>query len=270
MMRVRSFQALSVAVAVILPAVAWGQMIRRSAPPQRMGGEIRVPTVRRGSSQPPIRMGSLPQYSNPMIIYENYSYGGYPYGGYPYGGYPYGGGRPYTACSYGSYCSGYTSNIVGNTFSFVHVHSTYVGRPWVVAYAAPVYTKVWSPGPAKIWSPTTGAPAAPAIAPAAPQPFAASADSGGRVMRIESASDSVVRVTWAGTTSPIREARLFLADSVQQSLRAALVDQETRSALFKVADLAPRIAYVGLTITHANGMIETMLLPFTPGPAPKR
>lgn len=89
-------------------------------------------------------------------------------------------------------------------------------------------------------------------------------------MRVESVSDSVARVTWLGTTRPIRQARLFLADSVQQSLRGALVDQETPSALFTFADLAPRVAYVGLTITLDNGSIETTLVPFRPRVESKR
>jgi hypothetical protein len=92
----------------------------------------------------------------------------------------------------------------------------------------------------------------------------AGADGGGGVMRIETVSDSVARVTWLGTTRPIRQARLFLADSVQQSLRGALVDKDTPSALLKFSDFGSRVSYIGLTITLDTGAIETTLIPYNP------
>ena len=267
MMRVRCVQALGIALAVLLPAVGEGQMIRRSGTPQRMGGEVSAPMIQRESSLPPVRMGSLPRYNaSPVIIDDGY------YGGYYNRGYSYGGGRPYSSCYYSSFCRGYTSRApyIISSYSYVYVDRTYVvGWPWVVLYRPPVYTTFWAPTPAKIWRPAS----ADSLGAAQAGPTKAAplnTATGGDVMRIESVSDSVARVTWLGTTRPIREARLFLADSVQQSLRGALVDQETPSALLKFADLAPRIAYVGLTITLDNGLIETTLVPYKPPLANKR
>jgi len=265
MMRVHSRRALGIALAVLLPAVGEGQMIRRSGTPQRLGGEVSVPMIQRESSLPPVRMGSLPSYNaSPVIIDDGY------YGGYYNRGYSYGGGRPYSSCYYSSFCRGYTSRApyVISSYSYVYVDRTYVVWPWVVPYRAPVYTTFWAPTPAKIWRPTsTDSLGAAQAGPTKSAPL--STATGGDVMRIESVSDSVARVTWLGTTRPIREARLFLADSVQQALRGALVDNQTPSALFTFADLAPRVAYVGLTITLANGLIETTLVPYRPPLAKK-
>ncbi len=136
-----------------------------------------------------------------------------------------------------------------------------------VYYPVPTYN--WAPNEARIWSPTSTQDTSKASDAADPArsrmlTIGTGSDGGGGVMRVESVSDSVARVTWLGTTRPIRQARLFLADSLQQSLRGALVDQDTPSALFKIADLAPRIAYLGLTLTLATGAIETTLVPFDP------
>ncbi|MEW5916467.1 MAG: hypothetical protein AB1762_08685 [Gemmatimonadota bacterium] len=115
----------------------------------------------------------------------------------------------------------------------------------------------------------------PAAAPAAPparKPYdpaksrmltiGAGADGGAGVMRIEAVGDSVVRLVWLGTPRPVREARLYLADSAQRSLRSALVDKQTPSALFKISDVAAGLVYFGLTITFADGAIETTLVPY--------
>jgi hypothetical protein len=261
MMRPLWLHALSVAVVVLLPAGGEGQMVRGAARPPRTSGDLRAPTIRREPSQPPVVMGSPRQSNGPVIVRDDYF------------GRRYGFGRPFSSCYFSSFCRGYAPYapyvVVRNTsYSHVHVHSTYVGWPWYVsAYAAPVYTTFWAPGPARIWSATS--PGAQASATPAdltnvrPLTVIASADSGG-VMRVETVSDSVARVTWLGTARPIREARLFLADSIQQSLRGALVDQDTRSALLSFSELAQRVAYVGLTITYASGAIETTLIPYSP------
>jgi hypothetical protein len=237
----------------------------------RMSGQVNAPMIRRESSQPPITMGSRPQYNAPVIINDGY-YGGY-YNRYYNRGYSYG-GRPYSSCYYSSFCRSYISYVpyVVSYTSYEYVYRTYVGWPWwaVPYYTVPVYTTFWAPTPAKIWSP--GSATSPAVAPAdsaKPRPLTSIAG-GGDVMRIESVSDTVARVTWLGTTRPIRQARLFLADSVQQSLRGALVDQATPSALLTFSDLAPRIAYVGLTITLSDGTIETTLVPYKPRLETKR
>jgi hypothetical protein len=96
------------------------------------------------------------------------------------------------------------------------------------------------------------------------------ADGGGGVMRIEAVNDSIIRLTWLGTARPVREARLYLADSAQRPLRSALVDSSTASALFKTSDLRPRLVYYGLTVHFSNGAIETTLVPVTKAQADVR
>ncbi len=231
-----------------------------------MGGEVSAPMIQRESSLPPVRMGSLPRYNAPVIIDDGY------YGGYYNRGYSYGGGRPYSSCYYSSFCRGYTSRApyVISSYSYVYIDRTYVGWPWVMPYRPPVYTTFWAPTPAKIWRPGSADSLGSAQAGPTKSPPPSIGTGGSDVMRIENLSDSVARVTWLGTTRPIRQARVFLADSIQQSLRGALVDQETPSALLSFTELAPRVAYVGLTITLANGSIETTLVPYRLRQEPKR
>jgi hypothetical protein len=91
------------------------------------------------------------------------------------------------------------------------------------------------------------------------------ADGGGGVMRIEPVSDSLVRLTWLGNPRPIREARLFLADSAQHQLRSARVDSVTPSVLFDLTPWRADVAYAGLTIHFADGATQTTLVPFPAG-----
>jgi hypothetical protein len=88
------------------------------------------------------------------------------------------------------------------------------------------------------------------------------ADGGGGVMRIERVDTATLRVTWLGSTRPVREARLFLADSMQQTLRAQPVDLGTPGVLFKLTGIEPRVAYTGLTVVYADGATQTTLVPF--------
>jgi hypothetical protein len=262
MIRLRNAHTLALAIALFLPLLGEAQMVVRGG-----GRASRPSVVRPPSSLPPIRMGSLPQRSAPVILRDR----GYYNRGRTFGG------RPVSSCYSGSYwCGGvniYRPPLVRSSHTHVHVHRTYVGWPWwymvpIVLYDAPVYTTFWSPGPARVWSPTSkdSQPPAPPADPANSRmlTIGTGADGGGGVMRIENVSDSVARVTWLGTTRPIRQARLFLADSVQQALRGALIDQETPSALLKFSDFATRVRYIGLTITLANGAIETTLIPYDP------
>ena len=90
----------------------------------------------------------------------------------------------------------------------------------------------------------------------------AGADGGGGVMRIQQLGDSALRVTWLGSVRPIREARLFLADSLRQSLRSQSVTLAESSALFSIRDLEPNLAFTGLTIVYADGATATTLVPY--------
>ncbi|MGQ0639778.1 MAG: hypothetical protein ACT4P6_03260 [Gemmatimonadaceae bacterium] len=268
MICLRKVHVLGLGVGLLLSPPGEAQVGGRAGrAPQRMGSVGGGMSVRAQPSRPPIRMGSLPQPSTSPLELRG---GG---GGYYYGGHPIGG---FGSC-YGSWCrrAGSYGRTYVHSVDYVYVDRSYVVYPYpwyvypIVYYGYPVYTTSWSPGPAKIWTPGSTADTTPAAAPADPTKsrmltVGGGVDGGGGVMRVETLSDSVARVTWLGTTRPIRDARVFLADSVQQSLRGALIDHNTPSALLKIGDLAPRVAYVGLTITLANGAIETTLIPYDP------
>lgn len=137
-------------------------------------------------------------------------------------------------------------------------------RETVVPYAVPVYVPMpvtvqpqWAPVPQKLWQPYDPTKSRMLT-------IGGGVDGGGGVMRIERLENSTLRLTWHGTVRPIREARLFIADSSQKSLRSARVDIETPSALFEVANLEGKIAYTGLTVVYADGAMQTTLVPYPP------
>ncbi|MEW5916469.1 MAG: hypothetical protein AB1762_08695, partial [Gemmatimonadota bacterium] len=162
-------------------------------------------------------------------------------------------GRPYV----------YNSNTTYN-LSYVHIHTDFYGWPILRKYYPVAYTTFWAPSPVKLWTPSSSD-SQPAVQ---KEQFAVNSADIGRAIRIETLSDSVTRVNWLGTPREIRSARVFLADSLQQSLRGALVDKDTPSALLKLNEIGSRVAYVGLTVTLASGLVETTLVPYRPKDKP--
>jgi hypothetical protein len=131
----------------------------------------------------------------------------------------------------------------------------------VVPYAVPVYVPMpvtvqpqWAPVPQKRYDPTKSRMLT----------IGEGADGGGGVMRIERLENNMLRLTWRGSERPIREARIFIADSSQKSLRSARVDNDTPSALFEIADFDGKIAFTGLTVIYADGAVQTTLVPYPP------
>ncbi|MGH7709991.1 MAG: hypothetical protein ACREOG_01835 [Gemmatimonadaceae bacterium] len=234
MMRVYGTAALGVLLTVATATDADAQMVVRSSGSRT--GAVSAPTQNvRPSTLPTMRFGSMPRSD-----FDRFD---------GMGRWP----RRHSGPRY------FTPGFSHRSFGFLGV--PYVTET-VVAYAVPYYVPV--PAPVQTW---------PAPSPRTPPrvydptkskmlTIGGGADGGGGVMRIESVSDSVVRLTWLGNPRPIREVRVLLADSTQRTLRSALVDRETPSALLRVADLATRVAYVGLTITFADGAIETTLVPY--------
>jgi hypothetical protein len=240
MLRVNRVTALGVLLSVATPAYGRAQMVGRS-------GSTSAPvTAPRPSTLPPIRMGSLPQSGIDGRFRGDFGrFDGT--GRWP--------GRGFD----------HRRSIFSPGFSFgarALIGSTYVTET-VVPYAVPYYVPV--PYPARLWQPTPQS-----ETPAKPYDpkkskmltIGEGADGGGGVMRIEAVNDSVLRLTWLGTARPIREARLFVADSAQRPLRSALVDDDTPSALFQIADVKAKIAYTGLTIAFADGAVQTTLVPY--------
>lgn len=142
-----------------------------------------------------------------------------------------------------------------------------VGIPYVtetvVPYPVPVYVPVtvpqqpWAPAPQKLWQPYDPTKSRMLT-------IGEGADGGGGVMRIERLANNMLRLTWRGSLRPIREARLFIADSSQKSLQRARVDNDTPSALFEIAEFDGKIAFTGLTVIFADGAVQTTLVPYPP------
>lgn len=226
MSRARYAKTLGVVLPVLLPAYAGAQ---RSGEPIRMSSSPSV--APRPSSLPVIRMGSLPRIERNVPSWD------------------------------GSLRRGLARSKTFGLWRTGVMDAPYLAQS-VVPYQVPVYVPV----PVPIYPRYVRVPAAPA------KPYdptkskmltiGGGADGGAGVMRIEQVNDSVLRLTWLGSSRPIREARLFLADSAQRPLRTSLVDAATPSALFQIAGLEPKIAYTGLTIIFADGATQTTLVPY--------
>ena len=131
-----------------------------------------------------------------------------------------------------------------------------VAVPYPVTYYAPIpwHRRPSEPAPVTPYDPTRSKGLI----------IGAGADGGGGVMRIQPLADSALRVTWLGAMRPVREARLFLADSLQQTLRAEQVTLASPDAVFRLRDVRSKVAYTGLTILYADGVNSTTLVPYRP------
>lgn len=240
MIRARCAKGLGLVLPLLIPALAGGQ--HRGGQPATSAGTVGASYP---AALPPIRMGSLPQgngISRPWVDGRSWDRPGRPFGS----GF---GQRPL--------------HLLGRARGgFVDV--TYLSQS-TIAYQVPVYVPVYVP----LWS---GHSARGPQAPAKPYDpeqskmltIGSGADGGAGVMRIEQVSDSVLRLIWLGSNRRIREARLFIADSAQRSLRTSLIDAATPSALFLIAPFASKVAYTGLTVVFADGATQTTLVPYPP------
>ncbi len=238
MSRARYAKTLGVVLPMLLPAYGGAQ---RSGEPIRMSTSPSV--APRPSSLPVIRMGSLPRIETNFPSWD--------------------GGRRIDAGGR-SLGRGFARSTTFGLWRTGVIDAPYLAQSFV-PYQVPVYVPVPVPfypreyvrapeAPTKPYDPTKSKMLT----------IGAGADGGAGVMRIEQVSDSVLRLTWLGSTRRIREARLFVADSAQRSLRTSLVDATTPSALFLIAPFASKVAYTGLTVVFADGATQTTLVPYPP------
>ena len=234
-MRSNRAQTLGIALVAFLPIMAHAQMVVRS--PAGSSGTLSAP---RPSSLPTIQMGSLQPRT-----FDRFGRDFDPWRGTRRG-------FSSVGCSWGNCIPGrFRTGLVG----IPYVTETFV------PYPVPVYVPMPKPVQPKVWA-------------ADPQPYdptksrmltiGEGADGGGGVMRIDRLENNTLRLTWRGSVRPIREARLFIADSLKQMLRSARVDSDTPSALFEIADLDGKIAFTGLIVTYADGAVQTTLVPYPP------
>jgi hypothetical protein len=234
-MRSNRAQTLGIALVAFLPITAHAQMVVRSS----AGSSVTLGAPR-PSSLPTIQMGSLPPRTFDRVGSDFDRWRGTRRGFSSIG------------CSWGNCIPGrFRTGIVG----IPYVTETFV------PYAVPVYVPVPKPVQPKLWTRD-------------PQPYdptksrmltiGEGADGGGGVMRIERLENNMLRLTWRGSERPIREARLFIADSSHKWLRSARVDNDTPSVLFEIADFDGRIAFTGITVNYADGAVQTTLVPYPP------
>ena len=162
----------------------------------------------------------------------------------------------------------------------VHSGRPVMNRAWGLAGAYPIVVgsqyqqaappPVYVPYPVPYYYPTPAP--VPEEPKAPPRPYnpeiahmtviGAGADGGGGVMRIARTGADSVSLTWLGTTRPIREARLFLADADRLSLESRVVTQSSPVALFALAPRPAQVAYLGLKVVYKDGSTRTTLVPF--------
>jgi hypothetical protein len=87
---------------------------------------------------------------------------------------------------------------------------------------------------------------------------------GGDALTIETVGDSV-RLQWLGAGRAAREVKLFVADSAQRPLATRSASPSAPTATFEVATLSAPVAYAGVTVTFADGVTSTTLVPYRSG-----
>ncbi len=92
---------------------------------------------------------------------------------------------------------------------------------------------------------------------------------GGDALTIEAVGDSV-RLNWLGAGRATREVMLFVADSAQRKLATRSASPTAPTATFEVATLSAPVAYAGVTVTFADGVSTTTLVPYQGGTAGPR
>ena len=90
------------------------------------------------------------------------------------------------------------------------------------------------------------------------------ADGGGGVMRLTRIAPDSLRIVWLGSTRPVGEARLFIADKDYQPVRSMTVDADRREGRFRIGSIKGRaVEYAGVAILHTDGSRKTVLVPLS-------
>ena len=84
---------------------------------------------------------------------------------------------------------------------------------------------------------------------------------GGDALTIEALGDSV-RLSWLGANRPVREVKLFVADSARRELATRSASPIAPTATFEVATLSAPVAFAGVAVTFADGAMTTTTVPY--------
>jgi len=84
---------------------------------------------------------------------------------------------------------------------------------------------------------------------------------GGDALTVETLGDSV-RLSWLGANRPVREVKLFVADSAHRELATRSASPTAPTATFEVATLSAPVAFAGVAVTFADGVMTTTTVPY--------
>ena len=84
---------------------------------------------------------------------------------------------------------------------------------------------------------------------------------GGDALTVETVGDSV-RLSWVGANRPAREVKLFVTDSARRELATRSASPSSPTATFEVSTLSAPVAFAGVTVTFADGVMTTTMVPY--------
>jgi hypothetical protein len=87
---------------------------------------------------------------------------------------------------------------------------------------------------------------------------------GGDALTVESVGDSV-RLNWLPNGRKAREVKLFVSDSAQRQLATRIASPAMPSATFEIATLSAPVAFAGVSVTFADGVMSTTVVPYRGG-----
>jgi hypothetical protein len=87
---------------------------------------------------------------------------------------------------------------------------------------------------------------------------------GGDALTVETLGDSV-RLSWLVAGRPATEVKLFVADSARRELATRSASPASPTAVFEIATLSAPVSFAGVTVTFADGVVATTLVPYRSG-----
>ena len=141
---------------------------------------------------------------------------------------------------------------------FKHFYGSYVvGYPfWAVPYVYDYYGSTYVESTADSYAPPSGGRAASKLI-----VIGGGSAGGGDALTVETLGDSV-RLSWLVSSRPAREVKLFVADSAHRELATRSASPSTPSAVFEVSTLSSPVAFAGVTVTFADGVVTTTIVPY--------
>ncbi len=236
---------------------------RMSTPGSRYTG----PRAPRAGDLPRLTTGSTRRGYGTASTFNN-GYGGYRDGGYR-GSPRYRRAAPVTRWGVGSACGSFCVN-VGARFGSARFRSSFlIGWPFAVPVFVPYpvsYGVVYA----------GGGEASDEYVERGSQPASSKlivvgggTGGGGDALTVESLGDSV-RLSWLASGRAAREVKLFVADSAHRELATRAASPSSPTATFEVATLSAPVAFAGVSVTFADGVTTTTVVPYRGGGGDRR